>query len=60
MKVSVFGLGKAGLSLASVIAESGIDVIGIDVDQKKCEAINLGINPIQEEAGLDELVCRHE
>lgn len=32
MKVAVFGLGKAGLSLASVIAESGIDVIGMDVD----------------------------
>lgn len=59
MKVAVIGLGKAGLPLASVIAESGIDVIGIDVDQKKCKALNQGINPIPEEAGLDELVRRH-
>ena len=30
MKVAVIGLGKASLPLAAVIAESGIDVIGID------------------------------
>lgn len=59
MKVAVIGLGKAGLPLASVIAESGIEVIGIDVDSKKCQAINSGINPIPEEAGLGELVKRH-
>lgn len=59
MKVAVIGLGNAGLPLASVIAESGIDVIGVDVDRKKCDAINKGINPIPEEAGLDELVCKH-
>jgi UDP-N-acetyl-D-mannosaminuronic acid dehydrogenase len=39
-------LGNASLPLASVIAESGIDVIGVDVDRKKCDAINQGINPI--------------
>ena len=59
MKVAVIGLGNAGLPLASVIAESGIDVIGVDVDRKKCDAINKGINPIPEEAGLDELVRKH-
>lgn len=59
MKVAVIGLGKAGLPLASVIAESGIDVIGIDIDSKKCDAINHGINPIPEEVGLDELVRSH-
>ena len=30
MKVAVIGLGKASLPLAAVIAESGMDVIGID------------------------------
>ncbi len=59
MKVAVIGLGNAGLPLASVIAESGIDVIGVDVDRKKCDAINQGINPIPEETGLDELVRNH-
>jgi len=52
----VIGLGKAGLPLASVIDESGINVIGVDVDRKKCDAINQGINPIPEDACLDELV----
>jgi len=59
LKVAVIGLGNAGLPLASVIAESGIDVIGIDVDLRKCEAINAGTKPIPEEAGLDELVRKH-
>ena len=32
MKVAVIGLGKASLPLAAVIAESGMDVIGIDAN----------------------------
>ena len=56
MKVCVVGLGKAGLPLASVIAESGIDVIGIDIDSKRCEDINNGINPIPEEPELNDLI----
>ncbi|MBO8183225.1 MAG: nucleotide sugar dehydrogenase [Archaeoglobus sp.] len=58
-KVAVIGLGKAGLPLAAVIADSGFEVIGIDLDPKKCEKINSGINPIPEEIGLDELVEEH-
>ena len=54
--IAVIGLGKAGLPLAAVIAKSGIPVIGIDVDEKRCNKINNGINPILEEEGLDELV----
>ncbi len=58
-KVAVIGLGKAGLPLAAVIADSGFNVIGIDLDPEKCEKINSGINPIPEEIGLDELVEKH-
>ena len=54
--IAVIGLGKAGLPLAAVIAKSGITVIGIDVDKKRCDKINNGVNPIPEEEGLDELV----
>ncbi|MCP1391460.1 MAG: nucleotide sugar dehydrogenase [Methanothrix harundinacea] len=53
------GLGKAGLPLASVVADSGLEVIGIDVDERRCEMINEGVNPIPEEAGLDELIRKH-
>ncbi|ADC66495.1 nucleotide sugar dehydrogenase [Ferroglobus placidus DSM 10642] len=59
MKVAVVGLGKAGLPLAAVIAESGLEVVGVDLDEEKCKMINSGINPIPEEPGLDELIKKH-
>lgn len=59
MKISVTGLGKAGLPLAAVIADAGIEVIGIDIDVKKVEMINKGINPIPEEPSLSQLVKKH-
>jgi len=59
VRVAVIGLGKAGLPLAAVIADSGIEVVGVDLDPKKCEMINSGRNPIPEETGLDELIAKH-
>ena len=59
MKVSVIGLGKAGLPLAAVIADSGIEVLGVDLDNKRVGMINKGINPIEEEPGLKELIEKH-
>ncbi|MCK4475607.1 MAG: UDP-glucose 6-dehydrogenase, partial [Methanophagales archaeon] len=59
MKIAVIGLGKAGLPIASVIADSGFEVIGVDIDERKCEDINGGKNPIPEEGELDELIKRH-
>ena len=59
MKISVIGLGKAGLPLAAVIAEAGFDVIGVDVDKKKVALINKGINPIKEELGLSRLIKKY-
>lgn len=59
MKIAVVGLGKAGLPLASVIADSGFEVIGVDIDERKCGDINMGKNSIPEERGLDELIKKH-
>lgn len=59
MKVSIIGLGKAGLPLACVIADSGIEVRGIDVSPERVDAVNKGINPIPEEKELDELLQKH-
>ena len=59
MKISVIGLGKAGLPLAAVIADAGIKVTGVDIDNKKTDMINNGINPIPEENGLSALVKKH-
>ena len=49
MKINIVGLGKAGLPLAAVIADSGIEVIGSDLDRERVDMINKGINPIKEE-----------
>ena len=59
MKVSVIGLGKAGLPLAAVIADSGIDVVGVDISTKRIDDINNGINPLPEEPELGELLQKH-
>jgi UDP-N-acetyl-D-mannosaminuronic acid dehydrogenase len=58
-KIAVVGLGNAGLPLAAVIADRGLLVTGVDVNEKRCEQINNGINPIPQEAGLDELIKLH-
>ena len=59
MRISVVGLGKAGLPLAAVIADKGLDVLGVDLDKGKVEKINRGINPIGEEPELGELISRN-
>ena len=48
MKISVVGLGFVGLSLASVLASKGFNVIGLDVDVIKCKKISNGIVPFYE------------
>ena len=48
MKISVVGLGFVGLSLTSVLAARGNDILGIDVDKNKCENIQKGISPFFE------------
>jgi len=59
MKVCVVGLGRAGLPLAAVMVDAGLDVIGVDLDRRKVEAVNSGVNPIPEEEGLDVLLKKH-
>jgi len=41
-KVAVIGQGYVGLPLAVVFAEAGFNVIGIDIDARKVDAINRG------------------
>ena len=43
MKIAVIGLGFVGLSLTSVLASKGNNVVGIDVDAEKCKKICNGI-----------------
>ena len=43
MKIGIIGLGFVGLSLTSVLASKGYDVIGIDTDNEKCSKIINGV-----------------
>lgn len=55
MRLSIFGLGYVGSVTAACIAGFGHDVIGVDVNPLKMEALNAGRSPIVE-AGVDALM----
>jgi GDP-mannose 6-dehydrogenase len=57
MRVSVFGLGYVGSVSAAAFAADGHDVVGVDVNASKVEAVNGGRSPIVE-PGLDELLAQ--
>ena len=52
-KVCVLGLGYIGLPTSIVAAESGLAVVGFDINKERVEQINLG-NPVIEEPDLCE------
>ncbi|CAN5533518.1 nucleotide sugar dehydrogenase [soil metagenome] len=52
MQIAVVALGKIGLPLAAQFADSGHDVIGVDIDQSVVELVNQGVEPFPGEAGL--------
>jgi GDP-mannose 6-dehydrogenase len=56
MRVSVFGLGYVGTVSAACLAADGHEVIGVDVNPLKLEALSLGQSPVSE-PGLDDLVA---
>ena len=58
-RVSVVGLGKLGLPLTVCLASKGFQVIGVDIDERKVNAINSGISPVRE-TNLQETLARHK
>jgi UDPglucose 6-dehydrogenase len=58
MKISVIGSGYVGLVAGTCFADSGNDVVCVDVDQKKISALQAGKVPIYE-PGLDELIKKN-
>jgi UDPglucose 6-dehydrogenase len=58
MKVTMIGTGYVGLVSGTCFAESGNDVVCLDVDQDKIDLLNSGGVPIYE-PGLEEMVRRN-
>ena len=58
MKISVVGTGYVGLVSGTCFAETGVNVVCVDIDKKKIEKLNNGFIPIYE-PGLEDLFKRN-
>jgi UDPglucose 6-dehydrogenase len=58
MKISVIGTGYVGLVTGTCLAETGHQVIGVDIDKEKIEMLLNGKMPIYE-PGIEELVKKN-
>jgi UDP-N-acetyl-D-glucosamine dehydrogenase len=56
-RIAILGLGYVGLPLATVFADAGYSVVGIDLDERKVESIQGGNSYIQDVTS--EEVARH-
>jgi len=57
--VAVYGLGKMGLPLAAVYAETTSNTVGVDISSEVVAAVNRGETHVVREPDLDALVAEH-
>ncbi|MET1044424.1 MAG: UDP-glucose/GDP-mannose dehydrogenase family protein [Microbacteriaceae bacterium] len=57
-RISVIGTGYLGATHAAAMAEMGFEVVGVDSDERKVEALSRGEVPFYE-PGLPELILKH-
>ena len=58
MKIAIVGTGYVGLLTGTCFAEIGVNVICVDTNSEKIEALNQGVIPIYEN-GLEDMVHRN-
>lgn len=58
MKITIFGTGYVGLVTGACLADVGHDVLCVDVDEAKVDALKQGVIPIYE-PGLENMVRRN-
>ena len=55
LRICVIGIGRIGLPTALSFAKSGLQTIGVDINEKLVENINSGKFPLKDEPGYDEI-----
>ena len=53
LRVCVIGIGRIGLPTALSFAKSGLETIGVDINENLVETINIGKFPLKDEPGYD-------
>ena len=55
LKVCVIGIGRIGLPTALSFAKSGLETIGVDINENLVKNIHSGIFPLKDEPGYEEI-----
>ena len=55
LRVCIIGIGRIGLPTALSFAKSGLQTIGMDINEELVESINSGIFPLKDEPGYDKI-----
>ena len=54
LRVCVVGIGRIGLPTALSFAKSGLQTIGVDINENLVSTINSGVFPLKDEPGYEE------
>ena len=55
LRVCVIGIGRIGLPTALSFAKSGLETVGVDINESLVRTINSGTFPLKDEPGYEEI-----